>query len=357
MQTSGLGLVPVQQVIQAHFPRAGSAQARFRMMAPFNPLQRALVTPIPGLPGRGYSDLRWFAVQSLAARRIVREEMRAWQPTFAHVTVSGAALLLPSLQTEIPCVPSFDVTMGEWMRLMYHLPSEEKLAHPWRLLQERERHVLDTAPLAIAWTDHVSTRMRSLAPLARIETLHPGLNLDLFTPRSTPRRPGVPRILFVGGRFAGKGGPVLLAAAEQLARPVEVHVVTTEQVQPHPLMTLHRAGPGTEYLAELFRDADLFCLPTTRDAVPWVILEAQASGLPVVSTAVGSIPEMLPARCGRVVPPGNVSALRDALAELVDDEAQLAAMGEAARANVETSYDAHRNTARLIDLLSTVGLP
>jgi glycosyltransferase involved in cell wall biosynthesis len=352
---SPLGNLRAQQVYQSHFPPGGSADARFRLMEPFNLLQRAMVTPVPGTPGRGYSDLRWFALRSLTARRIIREEIRSWRPTVAHVVVNGAALFLPRMQAELPCVPAFDVAMAEWMRLMHQLPQDQPLGHPWQVLQDLERRSLEAAPLSISWTEHVSDMLRGLVPEARIETLHPGLDTRVFSPRTSPRRPGVLRILFVGGRFAAKGGPALLAAAEGLRRPVEVHVVTTERVRPHPLMTVHRARPGTTDLADRFRDADLFCLPTTWDSVPWAILEAQASGLPVVSTSVGSIPELVGTDAGRVVPPNDPEALREALADLVEDDGALIALGEFARGRIEAKYDADRNTARLVALLSSVG--
>jgi glycosyltransferase involved in cell wall biosynthesis len=268
--------------------------------------------------------------------------------------VNGAGLFLPSMQAELPCVPAFDVAMAEWMRLMHQLPRDQPLGHPWQVLQDLERRSLEAAPLAIAWTEHVRDMLRDLVPEARIEILHPGLDTHFFSPRTDPRRPGVLRILFVGGRFAAKGGPALLAAAEGLRRPVEVHVVTTERVRPHPLMTVHRTRPGTNDLAELFRDADLFCLPTSWDAVPWAILEAQASGLAVVSTSVGSIPELV-GETGRIVPPNDPEALGMALADLVEDDRALRALGEVARGQVEAKYDADRNTARLVALLSSVG--
>jgi len=352
---SAYGILRAQQVLQAHFRPGPSTVAKFRVMEPFDRLERALVTPVPGLPGRGYSDLRWFATQSVTARRIIREEVRGWKPTVAHLAVNGAALLLPPLQAELPCVPSFDTTMSEWMRMMHRLPDDGRLPHAWRILEELERRSLRAAPLAVSWTDHVRDGLRVMVPEARVETLHPGLDLTQFTPRAGRRRPGVPRILFVGRRFRAKGGPALLEAAETLARPVEVHVVTTDRVQPHPLMTVHRARAGTTDLADLFRDADLCCLPTTLDAAPWVILEAQASGLPTVSTTIGSIPELVPSDCGKVVPPGEPEALKQAIDGLLEDEGQRRTMGEAARANVESRYDAERNTARLVELLSSVG--
>jgi glycosyltransferase involved in cell wall biosynthesis len=354
---SPLGSVRAQQVYQNHFPAGADVEARFRMMRRLNLAERLAVTPVPGLLGRGYSDLRWFALRSLNARHVLREEIKTSHPSVAHVVVNGSALFLSAIQDELPCVPALDFALSEWMRLMHGLPAEEPLARPWRVLEDLERRSLRSAPLAISWTKHVSAALRALVPDARIETLHPGLDTRRFTPRLGPRRPGPMRILFVGGRFAAKGGPTLLAAAEGLGRSVEVHAVTTEQVRSHPLLTLHRARPGTSDVADLFRDADLFCLPTTWDAVPWAVLEAEASGLPVVSTSVGSIPELVPAGCGRIVPPNDVRSLRTALADLVEDDgasAALAVMGARGRSHVEAIYDADRNVARLVELLSSV---
>src|SRR5688572_8679433 len=78
---SPLGNLRAQQVYQSHFPAGVSAQARFRVIEPFNVLQRAMVTPVPGVSGRGYADLRWFALRSVTARRVIRDEIRSWKPT------------------------------------------------------------------------------------------------------------------------------------------------------------------------------------------------------------------------------------------------------------------------------------
>jgi glycosyltransferase involved in cell wall biosynthesis len=120
---------------------------------------------------------------------------------------------------------------------------------------------------------------------------------------------------------------------------------------------VHRLGPGGE-LAELFAAADVFCLPTSVDAVPWAVLEAMASGTAVVSTDVGSIPELLAAgtdeAAGIVVPPGDPVALGAALDRLLDDPQLRAAMGKHGRERAEVHYDATRNTPRLIELLADV---
>ena len=98
-------------------------------------------------------------------------------------------------------------------------------------------------------------------------------------------------MLFVGGRWEQKGGPELLDALRpELGRTVDLDVVTSASPPPMPGVTVHSGRPGSTLIAELFARADVFCLPTAVDAVPWVVLEAMASGVPVVASSVGSIP-------------------------------------------------------------------
>ena len=208
---AALGMLRAHQVLQAHVRPLPWGTARFRVMKPFNLLQRALVTPIPGLPGHGYSDLRWFITQSLTARRIIREEIRSWDPTVVHVTVDGAALLLPALQTELPCVPAFDTTMSEWMQMCINSPSGDRPCTPWRVLRE--------GPKGIRCGQHpwssrgASTSAMSCTPWRQRRASRLCIPVSICAPSRRPPAPGgrvYARILFVGGRFEAKGGPALL---------------------------------------------------------------------------------------------------------------------------------------------------
>jgi glycosyltransferase involved in cell wall biosynthesis len=64
--------------------------------------------------------------------------------------------------------------------------------------------------------------------------------------------------------------------------------------------------------------ADLVTLPSYMEGCPNVVLEALASGRPVVATNVGGIPEILSDECGRLVPPRDAGALAQALASVLD---------------------------------------
>ena len=70
-------------------------------------------------------------------------------------------------------------------------------------------------------------------------------------------------------------------------------------------------------VAQAMREADLLVLPSRFDNSPCVVVEALASGLPVVSTTVGGIPELVDERSGKLVPPDDAVALAEALEDVL----------------------------------------
>jgi len=121
-------------------------------------------------------------------------------------------------------------------------------------------------------------------------------------------------------------------------------------------VTLEGPRPRGE-IARLLGESTLLAAPCVigrdgnRDGLPTVILEAMASGLPVVSTRVTGIPEaVVDGVTGRLVEPGDVAGLADALAAMLADPAACAAMGRAARERVLERFDVRRS----IDALAAV---
>jgi starch synthase len=323
---------------------------------PFNRAQRKFTwTYLPLIGVWNLASVRWHLARSLGARRIIAASLRRDPPDVVHITTDQVAMLLGDLNQRVPCVPSLDTLTIDWVRTTHGvIRRDEPTPGYLRPIGVLERRALRRVPLAIAWTETVAARVRELAPGTRVEVLHPGIDLRAYAPRTGPREPGPLRVLFVGGRWVAKGGPALVEALRpELGERVVLDVVTTEQPEPAPGMTVHRATPGSGLVAELFRRADVFCLPTAVDAVPWVVIEAMASGVPVVSTDVGSIPEMV-GEHGRIVAPGDVAALRAALWSVLDDERGRAAMAAGGRARAQERYDARVNTPALIERLAEV---
>jgi len=149
---------------------------------------------------------------------------------------------------------------------------------------------------------------------------------------------------FLANHTPNKGVDVLLDAFTTLDRPFTLVVGGDRREVVDYDGYASRCGPGQrivhpgrlsdDEVAALFRWADLFVFPTRADTLPLVVLEAMAHGTPVVASDVGGIPFELEGGCGVLVPPGDVDALRVAVAELDDDRPRLAAMAEAARRRV-----------------------
>jgi glycosyltransferase involved in cell wall biosynthesis len=89
----------------------------------------------------------------------------------------------------------------------------------------------------------------------------------------------------------------------------------------------------------LLRSSDMFVLSSRTEAFPLVVLEAMASGLPVVATGVGSVREMVEDGISAiVVPPEDSNALADAIVRIIDDEELARAFGDEGRRIVERRF-------------------
>jgi len=100
-------------------------------------------------------------------------------------------------------------------------------------------------------------------------------------------------------------------------------------------------------LDAVLKASDVFVLPSHAEGVPMAMLEAMAFGLPVVTTAVGGIPDVVTdGREGLVVSPGDIDELRQALQTLVDNESLRLDLGRSARLRASQS-DVGRYAAQL----------
>jgi glycosyltransferase involved in cell wall biosynthesis len=209
-----------------------------------------------------------------------------------------------------------------------------------------------------------------LADLGRkLVRLYNGVDLSLFQP--APHRPPS-RILAVGRLVEKKGFATLVRACALLrARGVSftcemIGSGAQEALLRETIATLGleqtvrlRGGLPLEEVAEEVRTASVVVLPCVVasdgnvDALPTVLLEAMGSGVPVVSTAISGVPEIVvEGETGHLVPPGDVAALADAIDKVLRDPAAARRLGRAARARAERLFDLRTNVARLRELLA-----
>ena len=187
--------------------------------------------------------------------------------------------------------------------------------------------------------------------------VHPGVDLARFTVNRGSAVSGLPRLLFVGGDFARKGGPLLLQVfREHLVGRAELDIVTRDPVEASPGVRVHHGlSAGSEPLLKLYQEADAFVLPTLGDCFSIASMEAMAMGLPVVVCDVGGIADIIEhGQSGYLVARGDGRALASALEGLVTDRAKCAAMGQRGRQIVEAKFDAAHTARQLLAIVEEV---
>jgi glycosyltransferase involved in cell wall biosynthesis len=190
-------------------------------------------------------------------------------------------------------------------------------------------------------------------PAERIHVIHPGLNLDFWSPGRRIRADDAPaRLLFVGADFVRKGGELLLRVFdEQFASRCKLDIVTRDPVRPSPGVRVHQdLKPNSVELRDLYRNADLFVLPTTADCFGHVAVEAMACGVPVVMTNVGGAADIVvPGKTGWLL--DDPAELAEVLEDALSSAPRLREFGANARSRAEKLFNGCANDRRLADLL------
>jgi glycosyltransferase involved in cell wall biosynthesis len=217
-----------------------------------------------------------------------------------------------------------------------------------------------TARLAFGQADLVAPVSHDLAravlaimPRARIRVVENVVDVTTFHPQPGATRPetdGPARLLTVAALAAKKGHADLLEALAELRRTRELtlDLVGDGELRAELLQRARRLGlqdavhfhgmrPKQE-VAEFMRRADLFVLPSLFENLPCVLIEAMASGLPFVATDVGGVCELLDGTGGRLCPPHQPSELAAAIADALDERAEVDGQALAGRAARRFGY-------------------
>jgi colanic acid/amylovoran biosynthesis glycosyltransferase len=111
---------------------------------------------------------------------------------------------------------------------------------------------------------------------------------------------------------------------------------------------------GQDEIRAFYGRADIFCLPSFAEGIPVVAMEAMAMELPVVSTRIMGVPELVEdGEGGLLVPPGRADLLTDALRRLVRFPEERRRMGSAGRRKVIRDFDVEASAQRMPAVLET----
>ncbi len=302
----------------------------------------------------------WSLRASLGAWLGLRSSARHLDGVLYHTQVTS--LLAAGLMRQTPSVVSLDATPLQYDALgEFYGHATSANARVEALKKRLNRRAFGAARHLVAWSRWAKDSLVAdygVAP-EKVSVIPPGIDTALWRRERPARTPGPVRLLFVGGDFARKGGDTLLEAFERL--PAGTAHLTLATKTPHagnnlPNVTVrHDVTPNSEALLKLYAEADLFVFPTRGDCLPLAVMEALTSGLPVVTTNVGALPEAVThGETGWVVPPDNVPALTEALGTLAGDPALRARLSAAAAAVGVSRFDAATNYGRLIAAVSGV---
>jgi glycosyltransferase involved in cell wall biosynthesis len=168
----------------------------------------------------------------------------------------------------------------------------------------------------------------------------------------TPEHGGPVRIAFVGNDMRRKGGYRLLDWHQQRwTRIAELHIfsATPRPKGELPGVVWHQRVDNRVLVSEHLKSMDFFVLPTASDMSPFAVTEAVAAGLPVVSSAVGGIGELVENNvAGFLLEPEDDTAFINAIERLFDPQLRQR-MGRAALDCAHTTLDPHTVMTTFID--------
>lgn len=286
--------------------------------------------PYPTLPWIGRPLNGWMIARHL------RERVRAWKPdvVLSYVVYpDGYAAVRVAQHIGAPSVL---VAIGSDLNRI-----------PGRLVERHTRRALLEATVTTTVSgDLARTAVRLGAPGNRTVPILNGCDTGVFHPR--PREAAREAlniaqdekvVVYVGRLDLRKGLAELVEATARLrqTRP-EAHTYLVGEGPDRPalesLVARHSVSQGvhfipatrTEGVAQWMAAADLVTLPSYKEGCPNVVIEALASGRPVVATNVGGIPELMDDGSGRLIPPQDPLALASALEQVLYTEWDAAAL-------------------------------
>jgi glycosyltransferase involved in cell wall biosynthesis len=238
---------------------------------------------------------------------------------------------------------------------------------------------LQNASAVTAVTTDLVRKARAFAPGREVHFVPNSVDTALFTPG--PRDEALvqslglgnrPVVAFIGEARQKKGLTVLLPAFARLyaqsdQEPVLLLAGGVRKDDAPILQVFQRQNPALDVrvvpnvahaeLPAYYRLADVLVIPSLRDGMPNTLLEGMACEKAVVASDVGGIPDVLcknGAENGILVPPGDVTALADAMLRLLAAPSLCARLGHAARLTVEADFTLAREIERNLEIYRNV---
>lgn len=231
--------------------------------------------------------------------------------------------------------------------------------------------IFDEASAIVTVSDFAVAQLRAKFPknASKIHRVYNGIDVRAFEWAKVPATP--PLIVSIGRLVEKKGFTDLIEACAVLKRDEQefrcviigegpLHEALSAQIRERALEdSVQLAGPQTQrQIADWFRAARMSVLACTSEAdggmdnLPTVIMEAMAAGLPVISTPLAGVPEMVQdGATGELVPPRDPTSLAAAITRLLADPGKAAQLGARGRLAAAEKFSSEANVRSLVALI------
>jgi glycosyltransferase involved in cell wall biosynthesis len=230
-----------------------------------------------------------------------------------------------------------------------------------RIMKWYVRKTLNLADRVIVLSTQWSKKLSIMIEPARIKVIPNPVDIPLENYRIMAKDMQCIKILFMGKLVEKKGVYDLISIAERLVvkyQNVKFVLAGTGETEKIKIILKQK---GLEPYFELpgwvenkdfyYKEADIFVLPSYVEALPMVILEAASYGLPIVSTTVGAIPEVIESKkSGFLLEPGAVEGFAEKLGMLLEDKEMRRRMGETARQQMTRCFAKEKISSQFAQL-------
>lgn len=267
-------------------------------------------------------------------------------------------IVLPRQTLQVPFVARLHSAAWTWRETLNEPPLR---ADAWE--KKLEGQTLARAAAVSSPSKFVADYVRNACGVTRpIEIIPYPMDTARFQPAPQPTTSK--RILFVGRVETRKGADLLLRAVPQiLKKHPDAECILAGRVSDELRAMVNAAPPQVKFLGfvpheelpALYQSAAVVVVPSLWDNSPNVIYEAMACGVPVVASRVGGIPELVEdGVTGWLVPPGDETALEDALCNLLGDSPSRARMGQNGRGRAVENFAVKTILTRTLALYENV---
>lgn len=297
---------------------------------------------------------RWDKLKkALAGYRVFRRLLKKDRPDLVHIHSSFG----PSFYRKIPFIlwsasrgiPVVNHIHGAEFDRFYENASASK--------KRRVRRIYQMCTRLIVLSEEWKEKIAQIVPAEKIDVIE---NYCVLPKRGYDAGRRRNQILFLGALEERKGCydiPVIFESVRRKCPEARLVMAGDGQMeQVREAFDKRNLLPGVEFTGwvrgqekeKLLRQSAVFLFPSYNEGMPVAVLEAMGYGLGIVATTVGGIPQLIAhGRSGFLEAPGDLTAMAEAVSELLQDDGLCCSMGEAARETVEQKYSLNIHLRKL----------